>query len=112
MLMGVSEGGVAAALYRGDEFRARVIAQWTCHGRPFVRGLAAGSGEAILSVVHRNDPWYDEERTDGQQGDCGSFLDERALGESIVLDGQAEHDVFSDISVMQKVTQFLYASMN
>ncbi len=32
-LAGTSEGGVAVALYRGGEFRARVIAQWTWPGR-------------------------------------------------------------------------------
>src|SRR5207244_2723451 len=31
-LVGVSEGGVAAALYRGDDVKARVIAQWNCQG--------------------------------------------------------------------------------
>ena len=38
-LIGTSEGGVATALYRGDEFRARVITQWTCVGRSIVRGI-------------------------------------------------------------------------
>lgn len=35
-LVGTSEGGVATALYRGDEFRARVVTQWTCSGRSIV----------------------------------------------------------------------------
>ena len=45
-LVGTSEGGVATALYHGDEFRARVIAQWTCTGVPRVRGIAAPSVDA------------------------------------------------------------------
>ena len=40
-LIGASEGGVAAALYRGNAFNARIIAQWTCQGAPLVRGIAA-----------------------------------------------------------------------
>jgi len=62
-LVGTSEGGVAAALYRGEEFRSRVIAQWTCHGLPFVRGLAAPPGEAVMAIVRSDDPWYQPDRT-------------------------------------------------
>ncbi|MDP6709593.1 MAG: hypothetical protein QF893_24915, partial [Alphaproteobacteria bacterium] len=40
-MLGVSEGGLAVAQYRGDEFRARAITEWTCNGAPLVRGLGA-----------------------------------------------------------------------
>ena len=107
VLMGVSEGGVAAALYRGDEFRGRIIAQWTCHGRPFVRGLAAGPDEAILAIVRTDDPWYDSARTKDQAGDCGSFFGSRANSESLTLKGEDRHDVFDEPSVVHKLTAFL-----
>ena len=66
-LIGASEGAVAAALYRGDEFQARVIAQWTCLGAPLVRGIAAPSHIPILAVVADNDPWYNRQNTVGAQ---------------------------------------------
>ena len=73
-LMGGSEGGVAAALYRGDEFRARVVFQWTCHGAPLVRGLAETDRTPILAIVRENDPFYDVRNTPEQQGHCGAYL--------------------------------------
>lgn len=106
-LMGVSEGGVAAALYRGEDFRARVIAQWTCHGRPFVSGLAAGPREPVLAIVRSNDPWYDSSRTRDQKGDCGAFFKERHSSASLVLEGGDKHDVFDEPTVVHKVVDFL-----
>jgi hypothetical protein len=66
----------------------------------------------VLAVVRRDDPWYDERRTVGQEGDCGSFLKNRSSGQSIVLQGQGEHDVFSDDSVIRKVAEFLRDAVN
>lgn len=106
-LMGVSEGGVAAALYRGEEFRARVIAQWTCHGRAFVRGLAAGPHEPVLAIVRSEDPWYDSARTRDQEGDCGMFFKETQSSASLVLEGGSKHDVFDEPSVVRKIVEFL-----
>lgn len=106
-LMGVSEGGVAAALYRGEEFRGRIIAQWTCHGRPFVQGLQAGPDEPVLAVVRAEDPWYDSTRTIDQMGDCGAFFKESSNSVSLVLDGGSRHDVFDEPSVLHRVVEFL-----
>ncbi|MFQ5535113.1 MAG: dienelactone hydrolase family protein [Sphingomonadales bacterium] len=106
-LVGVSEGGVAAALYRGDGFRARVILQWTCHGGSLVRGIAAPADSPILAVVRGRDPWYDPARTSGQQGDCGAFLGKRPNSDSIVLGDGAGHGVLGDQKVMSTVVDFI-----
>jgi dienelactone hydrolase len=58
VLAGASEGAVAVALYRGDEFNGRVIAQWTCNGAPLVAGIDAPMDEPIFAVVGADDPWY------------------------------------------------------
>lgn len=106
-LIGSSEGGVAAALYRGDEFNARVIAQWTCNGAAIVRGIAAPPGEPILAIVHRDDPWYAANRTRGQGGDCGNFMGRQPTSRSIVLTGSGGHDVFKDPSNVATILAFL-----
>lgn len=106
-LAGTSEGGVAAALYRGDDFRARVIAQWTCHGAPLVRGLAAPPNEPVLAVVRADDPWYDPRRTPGQRGDCGAYMGDRPRSESIVLRNGPGHNVFDDPKATRRVLDFL-----
>lgn len=106
-LAGTSEGGVAAALYRGDDFRARIIAQWTCHGTPLVRGLAAPPQEPVLAIVRADDPWYDPRRTPGQKGHCGEFMSGRPRSESLVLSGGPGHFVFDDPAALGRVLNFL-----
>ena len=109
-LIGASEGGVAAALYRGDEFRARVIAQWTCNGATLVAGIDAPSWTPVLSVVRMSDPWYASSRTQGQSGDCGAFMGDRPGSRSIVLPGSASHDVLGDDGVRAQILRFLGAN--
>ena len=106
-LVGTSEGGLAAALYRGDDFRARVITQWTCHGAPLVRGLAAPTDEPVLAIVRANDPWYDPARTPRQRGDCGAFMGDRPRSRSVVLANGNGHDVYRAPGVMQAILEFL-----
>ncbi|MDA1098329.1 MAG: hypothetical protein O2967_05030 [Proteobacteria bacterium] len=106
-LIGTSEGGVAAALYRGEEFRARIIAQWTCHGAPFIRGLAAPKGEPVLAIVRSNDPWYQPESTAGQLGDCGAFFKSPERSRSLVIDSGVAHDVWGHSGAMQAALDFL-----
>jgi dienelactone hydrolase len=105
-LIGSSEGGVTAALYRGDDFNARVIAQWTCAGAPLVRGIAAPEGTPILAIVRSGDPWYDDRHAIGQQGDCGRYLKDRPGSRSIVLRGSGEHGVFDDPAMTDEVIAF------
>ena len=106
-VVGSSEGGVAAALYRGDQFNARVIAQWTCNGAPIVRGIAAPLTEPILAIVHADDPWYAPHRTQGQTGHCGDFMAGRPSSRSIVIRGEGGHDVFKDAKTVEAIVAFL-----
>lgn len=106
-LMGGSEGGVAAALYRGDEFRARVVFQWTCHGAPLVRGLAEPDRTPILAIVNQGDPWYQPDKTPNQTGDCGDFLQRRPGSSSLVLQRQGVHNVLDFPSVRRAIQIFL-----
>ena len=106
-LAGTSEGGVAVALYRGGEFRARVIAQWTCRGDPIVQGLAAPASTPVLAIVHADDPWYGPERTVDQQGHCGEFMAERLTSRTIVLESGDAHNIFADPDNVTTIVNFL-----
>lgn len=110
-LVGGSEGGVAAALYRGDAFRARVIAAWTCHGAPVVAGLEAPASEPVLAIVSAGDPWYRNGKAYGQEGDCGAYMAERPLARSVVLPASRGHGVLSDPEVQAMVAQFLLGNL-
>ncbi len=103
MLVGASEGGVAAALYRGDEFAARVILQWTCQGAPHVAGLATGKQEPVLALLASNDPWY--QRVGG--GDCGALLVGRPDSRSHLLIVPGGHELVAEPSAIRLVVEFL-----
>ncbi len=106
-LIGNSEGGVAAALFRGDVFNARVITQWTCQGAPIVRGIAAPEGTPILAIVRENDPFYDARNTPAQQGHCGAYLEGRSGSRSIVLVAGAVHNVYNEPAAVQTILDFI-----
>lgn len=110
-LMGGSEGAVAAALYRGDEFAARIILQWTCHGSPFVRGMAGSDRAPVLAIVNRGDPWYQPDKTPNQSGDCGEFIQQRPGSSSLVLQRAGVHNVMDLPSVRQAIQEFLDQNM-
>jgi hypothetical protein len=107
MLVGASEGGVTAALYRGDEFAARVILQWTCSGAPHVAGLAAGKGEPVLALLAANDPWY--QRVGG--GDCGVALAGRPGSKALSFAVPGGHELVSDPAAIGLVVEFLRLQM-
>lgn len=109
-LIGASEGGVTAALFRGDVFNARVIAQWTCTGAPLVAGIDAPKRTPILAIVREDDPYYAAANTPGQQGHCGLYMTDRAASLSLVVRagaGDTAHDVLSDPGAVDAILGFL-----
>ena len=112
ILFGVSEGGVAAALYRGMAFSGRVIAQWTCHGDPLVAGISAPADEALLSIVQSEDPWYETDKSKGQAGDCSTFFNGRPNARSLVLHDGEKHNVFTNSEARNAVAEFLSGFRN
>jgi dienelactone hydrolase len=103
LLVGTSEGGVAAALYRGNEFQGRVITQWTCAGAPHVAGIAAPLSEPILAVRSSVDPWYGPENA----GDCQDSFGQRLNSRSYVVEGPVGHNVLSEPAVVELIAEFL-----
>lgn len=109
-LIGASEGGVTAALFRAKVFNARVIVQWTCTGAPLVEGLDAPRDTPILAIVREDDPYYAPTNTPGQQGHCGLYMEGRIAGRSLILpaaSGPAAHDVLVDPEAMDAIVAFL-----
>lgn len=109
-LIGASEGAVTAALFRGDVFNARVVAQWTCTGAPLVAGIDAPRRTPILAIVREDDPYYAAANTPGQQGHCGAYMTDRARSQSLVVragGGDAAHDVLGDAGAVAAILGFL-----
>ena len=109
-LIGASEGAVTVALFRGDVFNARVIAQWTCAGAPLVAGIWAPRRTPILAIVRDGDPYYAAANTPGQQGNCGFYLADRANSKSLVVSpgkGDYAHDVLDNSGAVAAIIEFL-----
>jgi dienelactone hydrolase len=90
-LMGFSEGGIAAAIYLGDEFKGHIITGWTCHAGErawHLRGIGAPPSKPILAVVASDDPWF---RNPWNRGHCGVFMESRPRARSIVIPASVHH---------------------
>src|SRR5262249_1438509 len=96
-------------MYRGDEFRACVITQWTCTGRSVVRGLAGPPDSPVLAIVNASDPWYAAERAPNQRGDCGDSMMDRPGSHSIVVQS-ALHEIYADPANVDEILKFLAAN--
>ncbi|MAR79076.1 MAG: hypothetical protein CMM18_02465 [Rhodospirillaceae bacterium] len=109
-LFGASEGGVTAALFRGNVFNGRVITQWTCTGAPLIEGIDAPKNEPILSIVKESDPWYASDKTISQDGNCGSYMLDRLNSKSIILknvSGEDPHNVFTGDESLFEIKKFI-----
>lgn len=106
-LVGVSEGGLAAAHHRGSLISARVITQWTCQGDTLVNGISGPPDTPVLAIVRADDPWYRSAEA-GQRGDCGTYFGPSRPGSrSVVLDGGGGHGVMDDPVVLKTIIDFL-----
>lgn len=105
-LAGHSEGGIATAMYSGDEFNAYFIAGWTCRSpNPQFDRIHAPRDRPVLAVLGGSDPYYIGTINDGN---CGSRLKGRPDSRSIVLPGVG-HDVASAPDVIPTLIDFFKA---
>jgi len=112
VLAGASEGAVAVALYRGDEFNGRVIAQWTCNGAPLVAGIDAPMDEPIFAVVGADDLWYADLADGEARDDCSKFFADRPGSRSEIIYKPGAHNVFENAAMVESMVSFLIAAAN
>jgi dienelactone hydrolase len=109
-LMGLSEGAITVATYRGEAVAGRVIEGWTCHAEwPEYRGLNAPEKEPVLALSSQDDPWF---QASALRGDCGEFMAPRSpLRRSIVFrpphPAASQHDLMWNKEARQLVLDFL-----
>jgi len=112
VLAGASEGAVAVALYRGDEFNGRVIAQWTCSGAPLVAGIDAPLDEPIFAVVAADDPWYADLAEGEEREDCSKYFEDRPESRSEIIHKPEAHNVFENAAIVEAMLYFLTAAVD
>jgi len=113
-LMGLSEGAIATATYVGQGLTGRVIEGWTCHaGWPEYQGLRAPAGEAVLSLLGQNDPWF---TAPALRGDCGAFMGSASpRRRSLVFrpphPAASQHDLLWNVDARRALFDFLDAAL-
>ncbi len=112
ILAGLSQGAITTATFkaanRNQKTTARIIEGWTCNARwPEYRGINAGPEEAVLTLVAKYDPWFQNEWT---KGDCGKFLNPDNGSISVVYNkGKLayQHELLKYSPVRKRVLDFL-----
>ena len=112
VLMGLSEGAITTATFRASNERqkvsARVVEGWTCRaGWGEYAGLHAPASEPVLTLVGRNDPWFQSPYT---RGDCSGAINRSNGSRSIVYeDGPLadRHELLDRPEPRQAVLDFL-----
>ena len=110
-LVGLSEGGITTATFKGASVRARIIEGWTCQSVwPEYHGLNAPEGEPVLALLGANDPWF---QNPYNRGECTGFIKKRKDGsKSVVYTDESlshRHVLFEDERVQAEVLEFLRA---
>ncbi len=103
ILAGYSQGGQLAALYPGNEFKARVMVAWTCnHKNPNLTGVK-GSGPA-LAVLGTNDEYY---KKVGITGNCDSVVGARGGPSKSVHIKGGSHEILDHAETKAAVAAFI-----
>lgn len=109
VIMGLSEGGITTATLRPQPGEvARIIEGWTCHaGWPEYKGLKAKSSTPVLSLLGKDDPWFQEPYL---RGDCSRFMRPNNGSRSVVYNSGvlgAEHELLDHSNPRKEVVRFL-----
>ena len=87
LLAGYSQGGIAAALYDGPEFKARIVIAWPCQPRssgPSGPEEGVHGKGPVLAIQSRNDELYTRLHI---EGDCGPEVSGRPGSRSLLIPG-------------------------
>jgi dienelactone hydrolase len=106
LLAGYSQGGIAAALYDGPEFKARVVIAWPCQLRssgPSGPQMGVRGEGPVLAIQSRNDKLY--ERL-GIEGDCGPEISSRPDSRSVLIPGNA-HEIMDHPTTREAIAAFV-----
>jgi hypothetical protein len=106
VLAGFDQGGVAAALYDGPEFKARIVIAWPCQLRPTgPSGPETGvHGEGpVLAIQSRNDKLYERLHI---EGDCGPEISGRPGSRSVLISGNP-HEIMNHPATREAIAAFV-----
>ena len=111
-LMGNSEGGLAAASFKGREFKARIITAYSCENSYYSKNFKLGisKSEPVLNIIGTHDEYFsnDSNPTQGHEvdGHCTKALLKHKYAKVIILP-QTKHDITLNEYVKEDIINFL-----
>ena len=106
LLAGYGPGGIAAALYDGPEFKARIVIAWPCQPRSLgPSGPEEGvHGQGpVLAIQSRNDEFYKHLNI---EGDCGPEISGRPGSRSVLIPGNT-HEIMDHPATREAIAAFV-----
>ncbi|RXK12498.1 hypothetical protein CP965_07895 [Halarcobacter mediterraneus] len=111
-LMGNSEGGLAAAAYKGKEFKARIITAYSCENGYYSKDFKIGAkkSDPILNIIGTNDEFFSKKSEASKdykvEGHCTKALKKYKNAKVVIL-AQTKHDITQNGYVKDDIISFL-----
>lgn len=111
-LMGNSEGGLAAAFYKGNEFKGRIVTAYSCENSYYSKDFKIGAKkkDPFLNIIGTHDEFFSEKSEPNKdhevQGHCTKALKKYKNAKVVIL-AQTKHDITENIYVKDDIINFL-----
>lgn len=111
-LMGNSEGGLAAASFKGRDFKGRIITAYSCENGYYSKNFELGAkiNEPILNIIGTHDEYFANDSKPNEEhevdGHCTKALRKYKNAKVIILP-QTKHDITTNIYVKEDIINFL-----
>ncbi|XPV69066.1 MAG: hypothetical protein ACNI25_00465 [Halarcobacter sp.] len=111
-LMGNSEGALAAAAYKGKEFKGRIVTAYSCENGYYSKDFKLGckKHDPFLNIIGTHDEYFSNNSKPNEKyevtGNCTKAL-KKNKNAKVVLLPQTKHDITKNIYVKDDIVNFL-----
>ena len=111
-LMGNSEGGLAAAIYKCKQFKGRIITAFSCESSYFYENFKLGSQkeEPFLNIIGTHDQFFAKKSELNKKYPVeGHGIDalKKYTNAKIVILSKTKHDITTNVYVKDEIVSFL-----
>ncbi|MEA3512251.1 MAG: hypothetical protein U9R37_01475 [Campylobacterota bacterium] len=113
-LIGSSEGALAVGIYKGDEYKARVILAWSCEDGYYSSDTSIGAKttKPILAIIGSHDEYFStnskfvDDKDENISGHCLEALLEYKNSKVVILP-KTKHKLLDNIYTQSEIVNFL-----
>ncbi len=111
-LMGNSEGGLAAAYYKGKEFKARIVTAFSCEDAYYSQDFKIGARkkDPFLNIIGTHDEYFSNESKTNQNYEVEGHGTKALLkfkNAKIIILAQTKHDLTLNAYVKEDIINFV-----